>query len=284
MILLDLNQVMISNLMMSVKNNSDIQEDLVRHMILNTIRSLRKKFSAEYGELVIACDDTNYWRKQLFPYYKASRKKTRKDSPMDWNNIFQILNMVRDELKEYFPYRVIQIETAEADDIIATLVQDENEKVINNSKTLILSGDKDFIQLHKYDNIKQYDPTRKKFISHKNPSQYIKEHIMRGDTGDGIPNFLSHDATFVDGSRSKSIFAEKLKKWIDQDPKEFCNEETLRNYNRNKMLIDLDYIPTEIKEKVRESYRDQEGKKSDKLFNYFIKKRLKNLMQNINDF
>jgi len=275
---------MISNLMMSVKNNSEIEEDLVRHMILNTIRSLRKKFFQEYGELVIACDDTNYWRKQIFPYYKASRKKDRGESPMDWNNIFQILNKIRDELKEYFPYRVIQIETAEADDVIGTLVQDENDKVINNSKILILSGDKDFIQLQQYDNIKQYDPVRKKFISHKNPSLYIKEHILRGDVGDGVPNFLSHDSTFVDGSRQKSIYATKMDVWLKQEPAEFCDSETLRNYNRNKMLIDLNNIPEDIKNKVRESYNSQDNKKRNKLFNYFVEKKLKHLMANINEF
>lgn len=284
MIILDLNQVMLSNLMMHVKHNDEIQEDLVRHMILNTIRSIKKKFGDEYGELVIACDDTNYWRKKLFPYYKASRKKAQASSPLDWNHIFSVLNKIREELKEFFPYRVIQIETAEADDIIATLVQDENEKSINNNKILILSGDKDFIQLHKYANIKQYDPTRKKFISHKSPELYIKEHILRGDAGDGVPNFLSHDSTFVDGSRQRPISSKKLQEWLKQKPEEFCDEQTLRNYNRNKMLIDLNNIPSDIKEKVRESYKNQEGKRNDKLFNYFITMRLKNLMEHINDF
>lgn len=284
MLILDLNQVMISNLMMHIKHNDEIEEDLVRHMILNTIRSIRKKFSDEYGELVIACDDTNYWRKQLFPYYKASRKKARQKSPLDWNHIFQVLNMIRDELKEYFPYRVIQIESAEADDIIATLVQDENEKVINSNKILILSGDKDFIQLHKYENIKQYDPTRKKYISHKSPELYIKEHILRGDAGDGIPNFLSHDSTFVDGSRQRPIMSSKLNQWITQDPKDFCDEEMLRNYYRNKALIDLTQIPEDIKNKIRQAYNDQANKKKDKLFNYFINKKLKNLMENLQDF
>lgn len=284
MIILDLNQVMLANLMMSIKNNDEVQEDLVRHMILNTIRSIKKKFGPEYGELVIACDATNYWRKQLFPYYKASRKKAQASSPLDWNNIFHVLNAVRDELKEFFPYRVIHIDTAEADDIIATLVQDENEKLINSNKILILSGDKDFIQLQKYANIKQYDPTRKKFVSHKSPELYLKEHILRGDSGDGVPNFLSHDSTFVDGSRQRPILSKNLEKWIHQKPEEFCDEQQLRNYNRNKMLIDLTSIPSDLKEKIRESYNEQAGKKRDKLFKYFIEKRLKNLMENINDF
>lgn len=79
MIILDLNQVMISNLMAQIGNhtNIDIDENLLRHMILNTIRALNMKFKNEYGELVIACDDKNYWRKDIFPYYKAKRAEDR---------------------------------------------------------------------------------------------------------------------------------------------------------------------------------------------------------------
>lgn len=284
MIILDLNQVMISNLLMNVKTSSEIEEDLVRHMILNSIRAYNKKFSPEYGELVIACDDKNYWRKKLFPYYKANRKKNQEKSTLDWFKIFEILNKIREELKEFFPYRVIQIDSAEADDIIATLVIENDNKILTTEKILILSGDKDFIQLHKYANVKQFDPVRKRFITHKNPKSYIKEHIIRGDAGDGIPNFLSPDSCLVTGMRQKPISSKKLEEWLKKDPEEFCDEEMFRNYKRNESLIDLSMIPSEIKEKVVSQYESQDGKKRDKLFNYFVKNRLKNLMEAIGDF
>ena len=171
MIIIDLSQVMISNLMMQIGNHTNvkIEENMVRHMVLNSIRSYKTKFGEEYGEVVIACDNSNYWRKQLFPYYKASRKKAQEKSELDWKSVFECMNKIRAELKEYFPYRVIDVESAEADDIIATLVND----TIASEGFLILSGDKDFIQLHKYDNVKQYDPVRKKWITHDNPERYL---------------------------------------------------------------------------------------------------------------
>ena len=195
MIIVDLNQVMISNFMMQIGSHTNIkvEEDLLRHMILNSLRSYNTKFRKEFGDIIIACDDRKYWRREVFPYYKANRKKARDKSEIDWNSVFEVMHKIREELKEFFPYRVIQVDGAEADDIIGTLAQQFGN---SNEKILVLSGDKDFIQLQTYMNVKQYDPVRKKYIQHNNPSQYIKEHIIRGDTGDGIPNFLSPDNCF----------------------------------------------------------------------------------------
>lgn len=281
MIIVDLNQVMISNLMMQIGNHKNIQieEDLVRHMVLNSIRGYKTKFSAEFGDLVIACDDKNYWRKRVYPYYKANRKKDREASELDWNAIFETLNKIREELKEYFPYKVIQVEHAEADDIIATLVKEYNHK----EKILILSGDKDFSQLQKYPNVKQFSPVQKKYIICTNPDLFLKEHIMRGDTGDGIPNFLSPDNVFVIGGRQSPVTTKKLSSWVLQEPEQFCTETMLRNYKRNQQLIDLEYIPEDISSQVIEQHSSQKKDRS-KLFNYFIEHRLKNLMESIGEF
>jgi hypothetical protein len=286
MIVVDLNQVMLSNLMMQLGNhtNAQIEENMVRHMVLNSLRSYKVKFGDEYGEMIIACDNTNYWRKRVFPYYKANRKKSIEKSELDWKAIFDCLNKIRAELKEYFPYRVIDIEAAEADDIIGTLVNDRGTMLAGGEQILILSGDKDFIQLHTYANVKQYDPVRKKFIKHDNPEQYLLEHIIKGDAGDGVPNILSADNCLVTGERQRPIISKKLSQWVNMKPEEFCDERTLRNYFRNRQLIDLQMTPMEICEKVRESYKQQENKSRDKLFNYFIVNKLKHLMENIGEF
>jgi 5'-3' exonuclease len=277
---------MLSNLLMQLGNhtNAQIEENMVRHMILNSLRSYRVKFGQEYGELVIACDNTNYWRRKLFPYYKANRKKSQEASDLDWRAIFECLNKIRAELKEFFPYKVIDIESAEADDVIATLVfsaalgSDPEQ-----NKVLILSGDKDFIQLHKYDNIKQYDPVRKKWITHKDPVQYLKEHILKGDAGDGVPNILSSDNCFVVGERQRPLTSKKMEHYLKLTPNEM---ETViaRNYMRNKQLIDLDETPVEIRVKVMESYYAQDGKDRSKLMNYFIANKLRNLTEHIGEF
>jgi len=289
MIIVDMNQVMISNFMMQIGNhkNLQIEENLVRHMVLNSLRSYVQKFGEKYGELIIACDDMNYWRKKIFPYYKANRKKSREASEIDWNALFQSLNKIRDEIRDNFPYRVLKVESAEADDIIGTLCHNFGQHIGPEQATnriLILSGDKDFIQLHQYSNVEQYDPVRKKYLKKNDPIAFTKELIMRGDAGDGIPNFLSSDDSLVMGKRQKPITTKKLSEWINQEPESFCNNEMLRNYKRNEQLIDLSYIPDEVRTKIMSQYEEQSGKGRDKLFNYFINNRLKHLMEAISEF
>ena len=284
MIIVDLNQVMISNLMVTLGNHAsgtNIDEDLLRHFILNSIRSYNSKFRAEYGEMIIACDDKNYWRRSIFPYYKANRKRDRDASDLDWNSIFASLNKIRDELKEYFPYRVIQIDSAEADDIIGTLCMHFGN---THQKILIVSGDKDFRQLQTFFNVKQYDPVRKRWLDEKNPSAYLKEHIIRGDKGDGVPNFMSADDSLVLNVRQKAISQKKLDVWIHQEPEQFCDESMLRGWRRNEQMVDLTKIPDHIQSKIVESYEAQANKGREKLFNYFIQNKLKNLMADLSQF
>jgi hypothetical protein len=286
MILLDLNQVMISNLMIQIEGGKvDLQEDLIRHMVLNSIRMYRQKFK-EYGELVICADDKNYWRKDIFPYYKAHRKSDREKSDLDWKMIFETLNKVKGEIKENFPYRVIQVERAEADDIIGTLVNRFGVYLNNdsNEKILILSGDKDFGQLQKYANVEQFSPVTKRWIKVVDPRRILREHIMKGDRGDGIPNFLSNDSCIIAKERQKPLASKKLNLWVDQEPEQFCNEEMLRNYKRNEQLVDLDFVPQEISREVNRQYDNYVLPERRGLLNYFIKNRLKLLTESIGDF
>ena len=288
MILVDYSQIVISNVMM---NPNELSEDFIRHMILNTIRMYNQKFNDEFGDIVICCDGSNNWRRGVFEHYKASRKTTREKSDFDWNEIFRILHKVREELDEYFPYKVLHLEGAEADDIIAvlTIYNSENKKLNGlfeeSEPVLILSSDKDFQQLQIYENVKQFSPMKKKFIKSHNPIHFLKEHIMRGDTSDGIPNFLSDDNVFVtEGKRQKPLSSKKLSVWLELDPEEFCEGEMLRNYRRNEMLIDLNKIPTVLSNQIIEQYQNKKDVGRAKLFNYFVKHRLKNLMENLNEF
>ena len=279
MIIVDLSQVMLSNIMMQLGNhtNAQVDENMVRHMVLNSLRLYKTKFGVEYGEMVIACDNKNYWRRKFFPYYKANRKKNIENSELNWKAIFDCLGKLRAELKEHFPFRVIDIETAEADDIIAVLCREYSA----DEKILILSGDKDFIQLQQYPNVKQYNPVLKKNISHPDPIAYRNEHVMKGDAGDGIPNVLSPDNCFVVGERQKPLTQKKIDKFLTGEP---MPAEVARNYMRNKQLIDLTMVPSDIAEKILESYQAQEAKKPKDLMNYFINNKLKNLMENMQEF
>jgi len=283
MILVDMNQVMISNMMAQLGShkNAQIDQNMIRHMVLNSLRSFRSRFSDEFGELIICCDDRNYWRREVFPYYKASRRESRQKSEMDWNAIFESLNAIRDELKEFFPYRVFQIDGCEADDIIGTIVHKEGTILNSNSPILVLSGDKDYIQLHQYGNVKQYDPTRKRWIGSDNPEQYLSEHIIKGDSGDGVPNILSQDNCMVVGIRQSPMTKKRLAQFSDINN---MNDDVKRNYFRNKMLIDLSEIPEHITAKILTEYGKPHTKDRSKLFNYFVKNKLKHLMSNLQEF
>ena len=261
--------------------NAQVEESMVRHMVLNSIRMYKTKFGPEYGEFIIACDNKNYWRRQLFPYYKANRKKSQAESELDWKAIFDCLGKIRAELKEFFPYRIIDIESAEADDIIGTLCQEFGN---TNQKILILSGDKDFQQLQRFINVTQYNPVMKKFVVCNNPDMFLKEHILKGDPGDGIPNVLSEDNCFVVGSRQKPLTKKKMDALLEIDLNENHSHSAFRNYMRNKQLIDLTEIPENIKIQILESYDEQANKRKPNLLNYFIANRLRNLTENIGDF
>ena len=280
---------MISNLMgqLHSSKSNEVDEDLLRHMVLNGIRSYRYKFTEEYGELVICCDDTNNWRKDHFPYYKAHRKTNRDQSDLDWPNIFNCLNIIRDELKEFFPYKHIRVNRCEADDIIGTICHTEGVVMGDGKeKILILSGDKDFIQLQTYSNVYQYDPVRKKMVKHKDPAHYLLEHIAKGDRGDGIPNALSADDTFVSGGRQKPMRAKRLEEImsvVENNEELNGSYEWATGYKRNRVLVDLINTPDELQKLILEQFEIDPGGR-DGLFNYFVKRRLNNLIENISEF
>ena len=282
MIIFDFNQVAISNLMEQIgSSKTAVEESLVRHMILNSLRTYVKKFRDSHGpEVIIACDNKKYWRRDIFPHYKASRKKIREASGHDWATIFECLSKIKQELKDYSPYKVIDVDTAEADDIIAVLAM----KYSATQKVMILSSDKDFAQLQKYPNVEQYSPILKKHIKEPLPAAQLKQLIIRGDKGDGIPNILSADDCFVTATRQKPITEVKIIKWMNQQPAEFCNEEMLRNYNRNEILIDLAKIPDGLKQNILDTYGDTKAKTKQQFMNYLMSNRLKNLLEVIDEF
>ena len=284
MILLDLSQVMISNIMLQVGQHTDaIQPDLVRHMIINTIRSLKTKFGAEYGELVIAADDRKYWRREYFPPYKGNRKADREKSNIDWPVLFDTLNMIKQELKDHFPYRVIQVEGAEADDVIGSISMKYGTELNSDNKILILSGDKDFVQLQRFGNVTQVDPVRKKDITTTDPVKFLQHLVLAGDRGDGVPNVLSPDNCIIEGQRQKPLRETKIDELLKADY-DSLTEEIKRNWKRNTMLIDLSCTPTTLQETILREFDAQADKSRDKMFNYFIQHKMKLLMESIGEF
>lgn len=253
-------------------------------MILNRVRQYNLKFREKYGQTVIACDGGS-WRKQAFAQYKAGRKKTRDASPLDWKEFFRLINLVRTELDENFPYPVVYVDNAEADDIIAVLSKSTQE-FGQNEPVVIISADKDFLQLHRYSNVKQFSPMKRDFITINDPLFYRFEHICKGDSSDGVPNVLSPDNTFTEGLRQKPMRAKKILEWYESKDnlESVMDTETLRNFHRNREVIDLDYIPTEIVDAIHKATAEQVSKPKKDVLNYLITNRCAMLVEAAQDF
>ena len=279
MILVDLNQVLISNFMVQTRGAPDVKpnKEMIRHMVVNSLRGFNVKFKNKYGKMVLCADAGNPWRRDAFPNYKYSRRKGRDDSAFDWENIFNIITEIKNELRDNFPYAVMYIERCEADDIIATLAKYYHQ----SEPIMIVSGDKDFIQLQRFNNVEQYAPIQKKFLGEDIvPEEFLMEHIIKGDRSDGIPNILSPDDCFVTGEKQKPITKKRLQEFSSGQ----MDAETKTNFERNKKLVDLMQIPGLLENEIINSYRNYKFNDRSKLLTYFIENKLKSLMENIGDF
>lgn len=281
-----------------LKGTESEVKNLIRHVTLSTLKSYKKKYGKEYGEMVIACDGRKYWRKEHFEHYKASRKKNRDASDLDWKLIFDTLSEMRQDLADNFPYRVVHVDRAEADDIIAVLTEwvQTNDLIVEGlmeepQKVLILSSDKDFKQLQlapfSSGNVRQWAPMQKKYItaSKKEIMDFTIEHIVKGDAGDGIPNILSKDDVFVTGERQKPVSAKRLAEFLEKGHDACRNDEEKRNWQRNAILVAFDNIPKDVKESIVETYLSNKPK-GDKMsvYNYLVKHRCRLLLEEVEDF
>ena len=124
--------------------------------------------------------------------------------------------------------------------------------------------------------MKQFSPIQKKTVSDPNPRKFLFEHICRGDKGDGIPNILSGDNTFVDEIRQSPMTQKKMDYWAENIDKlsEVMSTEEYRNYQRNKKLIDLHEIPEDRFQTVIDNYDSQKPAMRMKVLNYLIKKKV----------
>lgn len=284
-ILIDYSQFILSSIFRSMEeglsNKDVVQSDTVRHIFLSMIRSNRQKFKNEYGELVICCDSKDTWRKDIYPYYKARRNKSKKESDLDWGKLYESIEELRLELVEFMPYKVLQIPKTEADDIIGTICHTYGTDLISDhDRFLILSRDKDFKQLQVYANVKQYDQRDKKYILVEDPEQYLKEMIIKGDSNDDVPNILSPDNVFVSGKRQSPMTAKRLEKLLEGN----LDADTQLRYDRNKLMVDLGMVPIDLQKQIIDQYENYTVNGRSKMHKYFISKGLKYLLEDIGDF
>lgn len=278
MILLDASSIFISTVM-AQSTTFEEQPELVRHTIFNIIRRFNLEHRDKFGEMIICFDNKKNWRKEAFPHYKANRKKSRNEDKHNWKAIFDILNEVKEEIITYTPFRTVEVEGCEADDIIGTLCERSNSP----EPILIVSPDKDFVQLQKYPQVRQYSNIQKKWVEPKvDPVTDLMEKVLTGDKGDGVPNVLSDDLTFVEERRQNKLIASK-KKLLLEDP-EALGVTVARNLIRNRDMIDLTRTPTELKDQVMENFAKPAGGSIMRLMTLFTKNQMKLMMESLSDF
>ena len=278
MILVDLSQLLVASTFVSMKKGeTEVDIKKLRHLLLNSLSKYRRQYANEFGELVICCDGSLSWRKDVFPNYKMGRRTGREESPLDWNQIFGCFEQLKKELRETFPYKILQINRAEADDIIGTLVM---ERKFSSPKTIIISSDKDFIQLQRYHDVFQYSPVAKKLLNGVDPEEYLREHILRGDKSDGIPNVLSDDDCIVSGIRQVPMTKKLIKSWKHIP----MPEEHKERFERNTTLVDLRYTPYDLQKEILEQFDVKELGSRDKIPGYFTEHGLETLTKKIGDF
>ena len=278
MILVDLSQLLVASTFVSMKKGeTEVDIKRLRHLLLNSLSKYRRQYVNEFGELVICCDGSLSWRKDVFPNYKMGRRTDREESPLNWNQIFGCFEQLKKELRETFPYKVLQINRAEADDIIGTLVM---ERKFSSHKTMIISSDKDFIQLQRYHDVFQYSPVAKKLLNGVDPEEYLREHILRGDKSDGIPNVLSDDDCIVSGIRQVPMTQKLIESWKHIP----MPEEHRERLQRNTMLVDLRYTPYDLQRAILEQFDAKELGSRDKIPAYLAEHGLETLTKKIGDF
>ena len=288
MIIVDYSGIALASIII----NKTFDEQLIRHMILNSLRMYRTRYKDEYGELVLAVDASNNWRKTAFPQYKASRKKTQKESSFDWGEAFRILNKIREEIAENFPYTVVRVDGCEADDVLGTLVtrNPDPNRDYDPEKIMIVSSDRDFLQLQKYKFVRQYSPLLKKELTVDNPRVWLQTHIIKGDKGDGVPNILSDDNVFVEGFRQTPITQKKIDSIIEdlEEGELLYAASWYRNYCRNKKLIDLTETPQELRREIINNFMadkpDTRWTRRGKVFPYLVENKCNELIKSAQEF
>ena len=279
MILVDYSSISMSSVMVRIHEFED-NIDLIRHQIYNMIRQYNLEYRDKYGEMVLCMDSKNNWRKDIFPHYKANRKKSRDESSHNWKAIFAVMDEVREELINYGTFRCVRVDKCEADDIIGVIC----EKQITPGPILIISPDKDFVQLQKYPNVKQFSNIQKKWIEPEVSALYDLElKVLKGDTGDGVPNVLSDDDCLItEGVRQSKLTADKIEKLM-KDP-EALGTTTARRVIRNRMMIDLSRTPDPLKEEILTHFSAKAKGSINGLMTLFTKHKMKMMMESLQDF
>lgn len=274
---------------------TDKMQDIIRHVTLKSIITYNRDYKKRFGELILCCDSSPSWRREVFPYYKAHRAKNREESPIDWDTVRKFIDELKHDIETVFHYPIVAAPNAEGDDCIGAIckyLQTEQSHDTSDNPLdalsgetpdiLIVSSDHDFKQCHKYKKVKQWSPMQKKWVKVDEPD-FLVDKIIGGDKGDGIPSVLMPDDFLVNGTgRATPVTASVRAKYKQYDT---LTEDEKKRYDRNRLLIDFDAMPDRIYDGVVKSYNQERRKRNrSDIFNYLVKHRCRELIDRLEDF
>jgi 5'-3' exonuclease len=236
---LDFNNLTIRGLLQdpTMFSNPNPEFSQHKHVLLGMIFSNIEKF--EPDEVICAVDDQRNWRKKVYSEYKANRKEKRDKDVFPWDKYYEHINSFTEGIKQNFPLKFLQVPYAEADDTIAVLANH-----FTDSSNIIVTTDSDYIQLLHRKNNRIWNPLKKVWLDDKDPLKTLHIKIISGDGGDNVPGIKPRVGP---KTAIKLIDTGNLETLLKEDEYRLA-------YERNRRLIDWNYIPDALKKEILRRY------------------------------
>lgn len=245
--------------------------DMMGYIIVDSI--YRSMLKTKSNEVIIALDSTNVWRKDIFPRYKESRKKQREKVKIDWSKFYGEQNKIFEDISRYLPFKVLQVDRTEADDVIGVIVLN-----YKNKSFVIISTDEDYKQLLSK-RTKLYQPIKKKWVECSNPEKFIVMKCLDGQVKDGIFNVIT-PIDWPAEKRKPSLGEEKVRRIIDGGYEDWLvSEGAVERFDLNRKLIDFNCVPENIKKNIIEKYKNYKLPNLEEAYNFFKQRNFKSYLE-----
>ena len=271
-LLIDISPLAYRTLFANKEDFKMLGENILRHNLLGSIFYYIDRFKPNKVFVCFECDGKN-WRKEKFDFYKAQRKEAREKQDVNWDEFYSFTSSFYNELKENFPFYVLKHDKLEADDIVSILVK----KFLGNDNIMI-TNDGDYKQLLKYPGVKFFDSMKGIFNECDSPKKFLETKIIMGDRSDNIPPIRPR---FGEKTAEKLIESEEIYKMLNEVDPDGQPCELKRNYDRNKLLIDLENTPRDLVESLENMVDEYQPPTSKYMVTYFRTKRLVEHLGNI---
>jgi len=220
---------------------------------MKNLIKFKNMYNIPYENMIVVrdCPRETIWRMNLYPEYKANRKNTcsYKNKKYNIGNIFKhIYNSLYPQLEKQYGFKILKVDNAEADDIIAVLASKIRE-LDKNRLIVIISNDNDYLQLVNEKTL--IWSLQNKLLNTKvetTAEEILLRKILKGDDSDNIPSLIGN----INEKDLNEMIKDpkKLNEWLDNNP------DKKEGYVSNRKLIDFQFIPDEIKNLIINECKD----------------------------